>query len=186
MKFYRILCHKSWRSNLVSFFFGVPWWKDWRFVGLDVFCSCFVLTKLSISGFSCLPLSVVLLIFSLRKPKENRTAFWIFWSYTCLFGRGKCHSQVAVWLVFKMFNNFFAWLSVQLCFFLFSFSFPVFPCPKSRRCCTAQETEATQDDSLSGASGGLAVSKIETIIDSPKKCVWTGWVHLHLTKLCIV
>lgn len=140
-------------------------------MGLDVFCSCFVLTKLSISGFSCLPLSVVLLIFSLRKPKENRTAFWIFWSYTCLFGRGKCHSQVAVWLVFKMFNNFFAWLSVQLCFFLFSFSFPVFPCPKSRRCCTAQETEATQDDSLSGASGGLAVSKIETIIDSPKKCV---------------
>ena len=39
---------------------------------LDVFSSCFVLTKLSSSGFSCLPLSVVLLIFSLRKPKEKQ------------------------------------------------------------------------------------------------------------------
>ena len=115
-----------------------------------------------------------------ENPKKNRTAFW---SYTCLFGRGKCHSQVAVWLTFKMFNNFCACLSVRVVF-LFSFSFSVFPCPKSR-CWTAQETEATQDDTLSGASGGLAVSKIETIIDSPEKCVWTGWIHLHLTKFCI-
>lgn len=117
--------------------------------------------------------------FTKTQRKQNRC----LWSYTCLFGRGKCHSQVAVWLTFKMFKNFCACLSVRVVF-LFSFSFSVFPVQKGR-CWTAQETEATQDDSLSGASGGLAVSKIETIIDSPEKCVWTGWIHLHFTKVCI-
>lgn len=121
-----------------------------------------------------------------ENPKKTERPFGSFGViHVCLVG-----ANVILKLLFGSFSRcsttFLLGFPFSCVFFLFSFSFPVFPCPKSRRCCTAQETEATQDDSLSGASGGLAVSKIETIIDSPKKCVWTGWVHLHLTKLCIV
>lgn len=99
-------------------------------MGLDVFCiigSCFVLTKLCTSGFSCLPLSVVLLIFVYENPKKKeRMPFGLI--HVCLFG-----ANVILKLLFgsclRCLTTFLRGFPLELCFCVPSV-FPFFPVQK--------------------------------------------------------